>query len=349
METMNKPRKTTLADVAAHANVSAITVSRALRNPDKVSAALRDRIQASIRLLGYVPDPAARALASGRTDVIGVIIPSVTNNVYSDVLRGVYAGIEGTPFDVQLGNSRYSPSKEEDLLRVFLSQKPAGLIVTGTDQSPAAQALLRAAPCPLVQIMDISDDPVNMIVGFSHFDAARAATRHLLAQGYRRPAFLGARMDPRTQRRFEGFREATNSAGVFDPRRVVTTTEPSTVTMGAQLFADLLAQTPDADAVFCNNDDLALGALFEAQRRRIAVPDALGICGFNDLEMMAAAEPALTSVRTHRNEMGGRAVAMLLQSLETGGRAGPRRVDLGFDIMQRTSTRLPHAVPPGPS
>lgn len=342
MSSMTEKRKVTLAEVADHAGVSAITVSRALRQPAKVSQALRDRIAQSVAVLGYVPDPAARALASGRTDVIGVVIPSVTNNVYSDVLRGIYGAIDGTAHGVQLGNTRYSPVMEEDLLRVFLSQKPAGLIVTGSDQSAVARALLDAAPCPVVQIMDIAPDPVNMMVGFSHHDAARAATKHLLAQGYQRPAFLGARMDPRTRRRFEGFRDTAHAQGAFDERRVVTTPAPSTVTLGAQLFADLIGRTPNADAVFCNNDDLALGALFEAQRRRLDVPGDIGICGFNDLEMMAAAEPPLTSVRTHRAEMGAQAVKMLLAAV-AGETPEPRLVDLGYEVMARRSTGRPTA------
>ena len=339
---MDKSRKITLADVAERANVSPITVSRALREPAKVSAAARDRIEAAIRATGYVPDPAARALASGRTDVIGVIIPSVTNNVFAEVLRGVYAGVEGSPFGIQLGNSRYSPVMEEDLIRVFLSQRPAGMIVTGHDQSPAARGLLAGANCPVVQIMETGSDPIDMQVGFSHYDAARAATAHLLDQGYRRPGFIGARMDPRSQRRLSGFQDQADQAGVLDPARIVTTGEPSSVSLGARLFADLIARHPETDAVFCNNDDLALGVLFECHRRHIAVPRALGIIGFNDLEMMAAAEPPLSSVSTDRRGMGERAIAMLRDRIG-GGDPADRNVDLGYQLMARRST----ARPPG--
>src|SRR5690606_31037366 len=103
-----------------------------------------------IDLLGYVPDSAARALASSRTDVIGVIIPSVTNSVFADVLRGIYTAVEKTPFDIQLGNTRYSPLKEEKLLKVFLGQKPAGLIVSWIFQLEWRRSLLEAVSCPVV-------------------------------------------------------------------------------------------------------------------------------------------------------------------------------------------------------
>lgn len=345
-------KRATLSDVAAQVGVSAITVSRALRTPDKVSPKLREQIARAIDKLGYVPDPAARALASRRTDVIGVIIPSLTNNVFSDVLLGMYTAVEGTPFDLQLGNSRYSPIKEEGLLRVFLSQKPAGLVITGIDQTEAARKLLEAAPCPVVQIMEIDGNPVDRMIGFSHYEAAHAATRHLIEQGYRRPAFIGARMDPRTQRRFQGFRDMAKEAGLFDDRRVLTTTSSSSVTLGGQLFGALLEQVPDVDAVFCNNDDLAVGVMFEAARRRIDVPGALGICGFNDLEMMAAAEPAITSVLTFREEMGRRAIEMLVAAMDEPGRTKGQVTDLGYQIRPRASTdrtgRL-RARPAGPA
>ncbi|SDE80602.1 LacI family DNA-binding transcriptional regulator [Limimaricola pyoseonensis] len=335
-------RRVTLAEVAARAGVSPITVSRALRRPDTVQPETRARIDAAVAALGYVPDPAARALATGRSDVIGVLIPSATNAVFTDVLSGLYEGIAESRFDVQYGITRYDPATEENLLGVFLRQRPAGLIVAGIDQTPAARRLLDRAACPVVQIMETGPDPVDMMVGFSHHDAAAEATRHLIARGYRRPGFLGARMDPRTRRRFAGFRAVAEAAGLYDPDRSETTETPSSVGRGGELLRALLARHPDTDAVFCNNDDLAMGALFEAMRLGIAVPGRLGICGFNDLEMMRAAEPPLTSVRTNRFEMGALAAKMIRARLE-GRDPGPALVDLGAQVQARASTAGPAA------
>lgn len=338
---MTENRTVTLSDVAARANVSAATVSRALRDPAQVSEKLRARIESAIETLGYVPNSAARALASSRTNVIGVLVPSVTNNVFSAVLEGIYAATDASRFDLQLGYTSYSALKEEGLLRLFLRQRPAGLIVTGIDQSEVSRKLLEAASCPVVQIMEIADDPIDMMVGFSHFEAARAATCHLIERGYRRPGFLGARMDPRTQRRLGGFRDAARAAGVYDEARVITTPQRSTVTLGCQLFAELIEQSPDVDSIFCINDDLALGALFEAQRRRIDVPGQLGICGFNDFDMTAVANPAITSIRTFRREMGERAVQVLFDRIASAEMPLQRIVDMGFEIRARESTAGP--------
>jgi LacI family gluconate utilization system Gnt-I transcriptional repressor len=336
-------RKTTrtgkirLTEVAKLAGVSPITASRFFRNPDALSASKRERVENAAKELDYVPNMAARALASHRTEVIGVLIPSLTNNVFSDVLRGIYDSADGSRYSIQLANTRYSSLQEERLLRLFQAQKPAGLIVTGINQTPDSRRVLEQMNCPIAQIMEIGPDPVDMMVGFSHYDAAFAAISHLLAQGYQRIGFLGARMDPRVQRRFEGYRDAMKAASLFGQRLVVTTPSPTSATLGGTLFADLLSRVPDLDAVFCINDDLALGVLFECQRRQISVPEGMAIVGFNDLEYMASAVPTLSSVRTNRYEMGRDAITMVTAALE-GQRPANPVVDLGFELMIRQSS-----------
>jgi len=297
-----KSGKIRLAEVAELAGVSPITASRFFRNPEALSVAKRTRVESAAKELGYVPNLAARALASQRTEVIGVLIPSLTNNVFSDVLRGIYDASEGGRYSIQLSNTRYSILQEEKLLRLFLAQKPAGLIVTGIDQTAESRAMLEAADCPIVQIMEIGPNPVDMMIGFSHYEAARAAVAHLFAQ-----------------------------------RLVVTTATPTSVTLGGALFTDLLAREPDLDAVFCANDDLALGVLFECRRREIGVPEQIAIVGFNDLEFMASAVPTLTSVRTNRYEMGKTAATMLIEAID-GRRPEQPVLDLGFKVIERQSS-----------
>ncbi|TJV04929.1 MAG: LacI family DNA-binding transcriptional regulator [Mesorhizobium sp.] len=340
---MIKPRsrrgggRPTISDVARKAGVGAITVSRALREPERVSQDLRRQIQAAVDELGYVPDPNARALASARAEVFGVLVPSLTNNVFAEVVRGIYDSLSDSPFRIQLGNTHYSGLEEERLLQLFGSQRPAALIVAGIDQTPSSRRLLENAGCPVVQVMEIGPDPVDMMVGFSHLDGGRTATEHLIEMGYRRVGFIGARMDPRSQRRLAGYRIAMEKAGLFDPRLITTTPVPSSVSLGRELFRDALAKMPTLDGVFCNNDDIALGVLFECHRAAIDVPKTIGIVGFNDLDMMQVAFPSVTSIRTHRYEIGRRAVAMALAAIG-GDRPEQRVVDLGFELKRREST-----------
>jgi LacI family gluconate utilization system Gnt-I transcriptional repressor len=328
-----------LAEVAERAGVSPITASRFFRNPEALSSSKRARVASAAEELGYVPNLAARALASQRTEVIGVLIPSLTNNVFNDVLRGIYDASEGSRHSIQFVNTRYSILQGEKLLRLFQAQNPAGLIVTGINQTAESRAIMEAMDCPIVQIMETGPDPVDMMVGFSHYDAAFAAVTHLAAQGRKRIGFIGARMDPRVQRRLEGYRDAMKAAALFDPNLIVTTPVPTAVTLGGTLLADLFAKAPDADAVFCINDDLALGVLFECQRQQIAVPEKMAIVGFNDMEFMESAVPAITSVRTNRYEMGRTAATMLIDAVE-GRRPAKPVVDLGFELMVRRSSSV---------
>ncbi len=340
-----KPRKSgrpTVQDVAAAAGVSAITVSRVLRSPDRVSPGTRARVRDAIRALDYLPDAAASALASRRTDTIGVIVPSVTNSVFQDTLRGLYDRAAESGTQIQIANSRYDPEEEERLIRLFYSQRPAALIVTGTDQSAAAADLLRKAPCPVVQMTEIGPDPYDMMVGFDHGAAAALAARHLVEMGYQRIGFLGGRQDPRSLRRRTGFAEELGRHGAFDPARVLFSDTPSSVACGARQLAELLARDPSADAVLCNNDDLALGVLFECQRRGLAVPERFGICGFNDFEWMAAAYPSLTSIRTPRFDVGRRAMDMALARL-ADPTAATRSEALDVTLIARDSTARPTA------
>jgi LacI family transcriptional regulator, gluconate utilization system Gnt-I transcriptional repressor len=327
----------TIADVAHRAGVGAITVSRALREPDRVSGELHVQITKAIEELGYVPDRNARALASARGDIVAVLVPSLTNNVFADVVRGLYDGLGDSQLQLHLGNTHYSGMEEERLLQVFLSQRPSAVIVSGIDQTAAARALLEGADCPVVQIMEIGPDPIDMMIGFSHFEGGRTVARHLIASGYRRIGFVGARMDPRSQRRLAGYRAALEEAGLFDLRLVTTTPTPSSVSLGRELLRDALAKVADLDAVFCNNDDLALGVLFECNRSAIAVPQRIGIAGFNDLDMMDVAFPSLTSVRTHRYDIGRQAISMVRAAIG-GARPEKRVIDVGFELQVREST-----------
>ncbi|MDI7864448.1 LacI family DNA-binding transcriptional regulator [Rhizobiaceae bacterium n13] len=330
----------TLADVANLAGVGTITVSRALREPERVSVDLRQRINAAIDKLGYVLNPNARALASARADVIGVLVPSLTNNVFAEVLRGIHDGLGDTALQIQFGNTHYSTQEEERLLPVFLSQHPSALIVSGIDQTPATRRLLDEAGCPVVQIMEVGGDPVDMMVGFSHFEGGRTVTQHLIDVGCRRIGFIGARMDPRSLRRLSGYRAAMEQAGLFDAGLVTTTATPSSVSLGCELFRRARESAPDLDAVFCNNDDLAMGVLFACQRAGIAVPQRVCIAGFNDLDMMAVACPSITSVLTPRYEIGRRAITMAQDAI-AGERPLEAVVDLGFELKIRESTDRP--------
>lgn len=329
--------KVTLSDVAHQAGVSAITVSRALRDPEKVSPHLRDTILRVVEEMGYVPDLAARALASKNSGLVGVMSPGLTSHAFLAVIRGIEDRVRSSDLRIQYASADTDAEDQLRQLRFFLSQNPAGLIHVGQIGDAAIDDLLRRAPCPVVEIMDVSRQPSDMAIGIDHRLAAETATRHLIEKGYRRIAMLGGAWDFRARRRLEGFQAVLEEAGLFDPSLVLSIDGNTSVGLGCHLLDRLKTEAPDADAAFCHNDDIALGVLFECQRRGLSVPRDFGICGFNDLDYAGFAFPAITSVRVPRYEIGYRAVDMIIRAAGSG--ASPAKlVDLGYQLVQRGST-----------
>ena len=329
--------RVTLNDVAQRADVSPVTVSRVLRDPDKVSAPLRVRVLAAVRELAYVPNQLASALASSRTGRVAVIVPSLSNGVFDDYLRAAYDMFVPAGVEVVVLSSNYTPGREERAIATALGQHPEAIILAGAEQTPQARKSLRQAGIPVVQTMEMSLDPIDINIGLSHFDAGYAAARHLFDLGHRNVGYVAAPLDSRARKRLAGYLRAVEAFG--GSPAIASLDEPSSVTLGGRLFAELMARTPTMTGVFCANDNLALGALFECQRRRLAVPDDLSIIGFNDLEFSACACPSLSTVATPRFEMARRAAEIILEIIRgSGRRPDQRQIDLGFRLVKREST-----------
>lgn len=328
--------RVTLSAVARHAGVGTMTASRAISQPERVSQELRQRVELAIAELGYVPNRAARALASTHSRVIVVLVPSLSNTVFTDVLSGVADALDADGYQLLIGNTGYSESTEEKLLGVHLQSNPDGILLSGLTHSKRVNQMLSSSCVPVVSMMDLADDPSQMSVGFSQFDAGYSMTRYLIDKGHRRIGFIGAQLDERTLKRTEGYRRAMRDAGLADTRLEVLVSDPSTIALGSELLGRMLAVAPDCDAIFCCNDDLAQGAIYQCQRRAIQVPQQLAICGFNDLPASAWMNPSITTIGTPRYRIGFEA-AKLLRSVIKGEPIFSPRIDLGFTLIARES------------
>lgn len=328
--------RVTLADVAQAAGVSPITVSRALRGERAVDPALVARVRAAAQQLGYVPDPAARALASQRSSHVAVLVPMLSNALFVDLLEAVQRSLRPAGYQTLMGVTHYDAVEEELLLREQLLQRPAGLVVTGLERSDAARDLIAQSGVPCVHVMEVSRTPGVYSVGFSQADAGAEMTRHLLARGRRRIAFAAAQLDARTLQRREGWRRELTAAGLYDPALEWLNPAPSSIGLGGRMFEQIMQQ-PDVDAIFFCNDDLAQGALLAALRLGIAVPQRVAVAGFNDLTGSDQMLPPLTTVRTPRAEIGQAAARMLL-ALMNGETVASPCVDLGYELVVRAST-----------
>jgi LacI family transcriptional regulator, gluconate utilization system Gnt-I transcriptional repressor len=331
-------KRSTLADVAKLAEVSAVTVSRALRRPEMVSPALRDRIDVAVRELAYVPDVAASRLASARTHAVGVIVSSLTNGVFADYLRALHDSLLPAGFQVVVLSSRYSADEEEKAIATLVGQHPEAIIVAGIDQTPHARRLLQHSGVPVIQTFELAEDPIDINVGLSQSQAAFEAVRYLQQEGHRKIGFIAARLDARARARMAGYRRAMEAAGLPVENRLATLERSSSVAAGTELISTLLDRGAELEALFCGDDNLALGALFECQRRGIAVPEQMSLIGFNDLEFAACAYPSLSTVATPRYEMGRLSAEILMRIVETGERPANPKIDVGYSIQKRQST-----------
>ena len=347
---MTRKQRATLSDVASKAGVSPVTVSRAIRHPEMVSEKLRERIDNAVRSLGYIPNHLASALASHRTNIVGVIVPSLTNGVFDDYLAAIQDVFSLANIQVLVTNVRYSAEKEEKAINTLLGYHPEAMILVGVDQTENSRQMLTNAGIPVVQTLDLTDNPIDLNIGLSHDDAGFAAVEYLHRQGHESIAHLTARGDPRSQQRHAGYQRAMDAFGLSSKGLVALTPRISTVQLGRRLFAEVLDRKPKVDAVFCCNDDLALGALFECQQRGIRVPEDLAIVGFNDLEFCAASVPPLSSVGTEHIQMGKWAAENVLEIIRgSGQRPEMRQVNTGFTIHERGSSMPAHkSVPDTP-
>jgi len=336
----NRSRATgriTLADVARAAGVSPITVSRALRGERAVDPELVARVQTAVSKLGYRPNPAARALASGVGNHVAVMIPMLSNALFVDLLEAIQRTLRRAGYQTLIGVTHYDPAEEEMLLREQLLHRPAGLLVTGLERNDATRQLIAQSGVPCVHLMEASGTAGVYSVGFSQTNAGADLTRHLLARGYHRIAFAAAQLDPRTLQRLEGWRREMQAAGLYNPSLEWLNPAPSSISLGARMFEQIMGQQPAVDAIFFCNDDLAQGALLAALRLDIAVPQRVAVAGFNDLTGSDQMLPSLTTVRTPRAEIGNAAASMLL-ALMRGESVDSPCIDLGYELLVRGSS-----------
>jgi LacI family transcriptional regulator, gluconate utilization system Gnt-I transcriptional repressor len=326
-----------MEDVARLAGVSLITVSRMLREPGRVAESTRSRIAEAIAATGYVPNLVAGSLKSSRTGMIACVVPSVEHSFVADVIRGASDVLRPLGFHVLLATSDFSSGEEEDLVRTFLSRRPDAMILTGQTHTAQTRRMLLAARIPVVEVGSLSDRAIDRVVGYSNVEASRMITAALVARGCRRIGYLlhrGVEENDRARDRLAGYQTALREAGLGAGPVVQV---DFSYGGGAQGLARALVEEPATDGLCCSNDVIAIGALFECQRRGLQVPSEMALAGFDDQEISSSVTPELSSVRIPRAEMGRRA-GELIRRLLGGEREVPAREDVGFELRLRQTT-----------
>ncbi len=324
----------TLEDVARIAGVSPITVSRVVNRPELVKADTVEQVQRVIARTGYVPNLLAGGLASRRSRLVAAIVPTVTNSIFVETIQVLTDRLWEARHHVVLGLTGYSP-REETLVTEILGRRPDALFIVGVNHSPETRRRILSAHVPVVEAWDLTETPLDMVVGFSHEKVGTAVAEHLVAKGYRRFASVWAN-DERAARRRRGFLEVLARHGLEEVG-VSITPAPSTQRIGRQGMAELLGRGVRPDAVVCSSDTFAQGVLAEARARGLSVPRDLAVMGFGDLEFAADTVPALTTVRIEREAIGRIAAEALLAHMD-GKPPRQKVVDVGFEVVERATT-----------
>lgn len=328
---------TTIQDVALLAGVSTATVSRVLSKPGVVRTRTQEQVMAAVRQLDYQPDAAARALASGRTHTVGCVIPTLDHAIFARSTQAMQTTLAQAGYQLLVASHEYDPATELELVRALQQRGVDALVLVGTDHAPRLWEALGLWPKPT--LLTWSCDPRLPSLGFDNAGAARLAAAHLLGLGHRHIAVISGftAHNDRARSRVEGVRQALAPAGLsLQPGQV---TEQAFNLEGGRLgLRQLLSAELLPSAIFCGNDLLAVGALLEAQRMGIQVPQQLSITGIDDLEIAQAINPGLTTVSLPTQALGRMAAQHVLSAV--AGEATAVQSLLPFELVIRGSTTV---------
>jgi len=328
----SRPFKTpTLADVARVAGVSPITASRALANPGLVSAKTIARVREAVEATGYIPNMLAGGLKSTRSMTVACLVPAISVAQFLPTVQSLTDALAAAGYQLVLGQTGYDHAREDALIDTMVARRPDGIVVAGLVHSTAARQKLHRLGIPLVETWDLTEQPIDMLVGFSHQQVGSAVAAFFTRKGWERVG-IATGDDHRASLRRQGF---TAAWGREVP--VAVGPAPSNMALGRQALSRLLDQEPRLQAVYCSSDQLAQGVVTEALSRGLRVPEDLAVCGFGDAAFAAQMEPSLTTVQVDGAAIGERAAALIIGRCK-GEDVGESVTDVGFRIVERAST-----------
>lgn len=334
--------KARLSEVAKLAGVSAATVSRAINSPEKVSIELRQRVAAAVDQLHYVPDGAARALASRRSRTIGAVVPTLDIAIFAAGVVALQNRLNAAGYTLLVANAEYDLSREAQEVRALVERGVDGLVLVGGVHAPEVRKLLKTKQIPFVNTYNFGANENDPCIGFDNRAAAARVVDYLCDLGHREFAVITSpfRNNDRIAARRTGFLEGLVAHGIeLAPERVVEV--PYTIAEGRTALGSLLRSQSLVTAVLCAADVLAIGAVQECRTLGLRVPEDLSVTGFDDLDLAMHMDPPLTTVRIPAAELGTRAADYLLARIN--GAQVPQRIELSASLIVRRSTGRPRS------
>jgi LacI family transcriptional regulator len=330
--------KVRIEDVAELAGVSTATVSRALSQPQRVRPQTLAVVRRAVDKLGYSPDAAGRALASGRTRTVGCVIPTLDHAIFASSTDAIQSTLAKAGFQMLVASHQYNPDKELELVRALIERGVDALVLVGAEHHRVLWNLVKDWRKPT--LLTWACDPRLPSVGFDNRAIAALATRHLLELGHRRIAMISGHPahNDRARARIEGFKATLASAKC--PLMPNYISEQALKISGGRIgLIELLKNRQKPTAILCGNDLLATGALLEAQRQGLHIPGDLSICGIDNHEIAAETNPGLTTVSLPTQELGQIAATQILAAL--AGEPIAQQSLLSFHLLPRGSSASP--------
>ena len=332
---MPKKKHTTIQEVAKFAGVSPITASRALNNPKLVKDSTRRRVEAAAKQLNFIPNFAAGILSRDKSNMVGVIVPTLSNSIFADTIQALSETISSQGIQLLIGTNNYSIDREEDIIRTFISHRADGLILTGHTHTAYSEELIKSFAIPTVEIWNLRKGRDFVCVGMSNYRAAYEMTEYLIKKGYKRIGYIGGLLanNDRSEDRLNGYRDALKHYGVEFDSSIIRESEFSLLN-GAEAMRSLLTLTHRPDCVFASSDIIAFGALIECQNKGISIPSDIALAGFDDAVIGSMTKPGLTTVRVPRRQIGLKAGNVIMKLLQKDPDISSVN-DLGFDLAIR--------------
>lgn len=330
---MSSRRVKDIGAVAAAANVSVATVSRALQRPEVVSEKTRRRVFEAIDRLGYTPNAQARNLRTAKTRLVIALVPDIANPFFSEIIRGMEQVAHENRYSVLLGDTQSSVAREQAYADLVTARQADGLI-TLTRRIPRLQTAGRLPvvnACEYVRNRDITSVYIDNVA------AAKTAVKHLITLGHKRIAFVSGPVDsPISVDRRDGYAAALREARIASTHSLMTTGDFS-MESGVRAVELLMAQKRTFTALFCSNDEMAIGAIRALASHGLSVPDDVSVVGFDDIRFARYTSPPLTTIAQPKTEIGREAMRMLIDILDDPATPVLKRV-MSADLVVRGST-----------
>lgn len=332
----SRTNSVSIKDIAVAANVSIATVSRVLNQPHLVRPEVRERVQLSLRNLGYVPHAAARALASKRTRSVGVVVPTMTTANFAIGVEAMQNKLSEFGYALLIANSQYDLEKEFWEVKALVERGVDGLILVGNERISETRDFLsqHSTPC-VVTYVDKTLDSMPA-VGVDNYAGAYSIAQYVLDQGHSKIGIISSpsAFNDRIRARRDGILTCLSDYN-FVERRTPVIERPYSIEGGQSAFEALMREHPDTTAIFATTDIMAFGAILAAREMGIAIPGQVSICGFDDIEFCRLTDPPLTTVRVPNVDIGERAAQILYRLVN--GETVPKVTSLGAELIIRNS------------